>query len=316
MGQAADDQQAGGAVAGVRVPGGPAHLAPPVREVLDWSREDRIAYARADRWINHTRAVEALKALSDLMAAPRTTPAPGLLLCGRSGNGKSTILDRFRAAHPATSRVDGQTSCPVLAMEVPTDPTETRFWTALLTAAGIAHRDTDPVLRKMQQATSILAYMQVRMLVIDEFHNVLLGHARHQRQLLALIKGLSNPPLRMTTVLAGTEAAVPAIRTDDQLERRFDDFVLPRWRDDDGYRRLLRGFERLLPLAEPSGLGGDDMATALHAKSGPTIGGLSRVLKRLAVLAIEGGRERIDVGMVRAVEGFTMEEKAQRAGRL
>lgn len=316
MQQAADGQGTGGTAAGGRAPGGLAHLAPPIREVLGWPREERIAYAKADRWINHTRAVEAMKVLSDLMAAPRTTPAPGLLLCGQSGSGKSTILDRFRAAHPATSRTDGQTACPVLAMEVPTDPTETRFWTALLTAAGIAHRDTDPVLRKMQQATSVLAYLQVRMLVIDEFHNVLLGHARHQRQLLALIKGLSNPPLRMTMVLAGTEAAVLAIQTDDQLERRFDDFVLPRWKDDEGYRRLLRGFERLLPLAEPSGLGDDDVATALHAKSGPTIGGLSRMLKRLTVLAIEGGRERIDIGMVRTVEAFTKEEKAWRAKRL
>ncbi len=316
MGQAAEDQDAGGAIAVARVPGGPSHLAPPVREVLGWSREDRIAYAMTNRWINHTRAAEALKALSDLMAAPRTAPAPGLLLCGQSGSGKSTILDRFRAAHPATSRVDGQTSCPVLAMEVPTDPTETRFWTALLTAAGIAHRDTAPVLRKMQQATSILAYLQVRLLIIDEFHNVLLGQPRHQRQLLALIRSLSNPPLLIPMVLAGTEAAVRAIQTDDQLERRFDDFVLPRWTEGDGYRRLLRGFERLLPLAEPSGLDGDDMARVLHAKSGPTIGGLARVLKRLAVLAIEDGRERIDLAMVKAVEGFGKEERGMRARRL
>ena len=126
MGQAMGDQEPGGVAATGRAFGGPAHLAPAVREVLGWSREDRIAYAQSKRWINYTRAVEALKALTDLLAAPRTLPAPGLLLCGRSGNGKSTILDRFRAAHPATSRVEGQTSCPVLAMEVPTAPTETR----------------------------------------------------------------------------------------------------------------------------------------------------------------------------------------------
>ena len=47
MGQTADDQGVDGVVAMERVPGGPVHLAPPVREVLDWSREDRIAYARA-----------------------------------------------------------------------------------------------------------------------------------------------------------------------------------------------------------------------------------------------------------------------------
>lgn len=316
MPKVTDDQKADGAPVGRQAPDGPAHLAPEVRGVLGWSRDDRIAYAKAEQWINHTRAVEALRALSDLMAAPRTAPAPGLLLCGQSGNGKSTLLDRFRSAHPPTSLADGRTSCPVLAVEVPHDPTETRFWTALLTAAGVAHRDTDPVLRKMQQALSVLAYMQARLLIVDEFHNVLLGQPRHQRQLLALIRSLSNPPLRIPMVLAGTEAAVRAIQTDDQLERRFDDFVLPRWTEGDGYRRLLRGFERLLPLAEPSGLDGDDMARALHAKSGPTIGGLARVLKRLAVLAIGDGRERIDLARVRAFEGFGKEERGMRARRL
>lgn len=316
MGEVVGDQGPGGVAATGRASDGPAHLAPAVREVLGWSREDRIAYARSKRWINYTRAVEALKAMTDLLAAPRTLPAPGLLLCGQSGSGKSTILDRFRAAYPATSRVDGRTSCPVLAMEMPTDPTETRFWTALLTAAGIAHRDTDPVLRKMQQATSILAYLQVRLLIIDEFHNVLLGQPRHQRQLLALIRSLSNPPLLIPMVLAGTEAAVLAIRTDDQLERRFDDFVLPRWTVGEGHRRLLRGFERLLPLAEPSGLDGHDLEEALHAKAGPTIGGLARILRKLTVIAIEDGRERIDLGMVKAVEGFSKKERSERAQSL
>lgn len=71
MGQTADDQGVDGVVAMERVPGGPVHLAPPVREVLDWSREDRIAYARTSRASSPWRA-----SIPRYEASPMASAAP------------------------------------------------------------------------------------------------------------------------------------------------------------------------------------------------------------------------------------------------
>lgn len=271
----------------------PSHVEPQVASALSLPTEDRIAFALQDRWIGYSRAQQALQALSDLLGHPRTLRMPNLLLVGESGNGKSTIVETFRELHPLVVQPGGEPLAPVVVMGMPSEPSETRFWTELLLALKIAHRDTDPVQRKKNQAHSILTYVQCRMLVIDEIHNLLYGHARAQRHFLGVLKNLSND-LKLPIVAVGTRDAIRALHTDTQLSSRFEPFGLPRWQLDAEFLRLLASFERLMPLAEPSHLAGRELAIKLHGLSGGTIGGLSRVLKRATVEAIRARRERID----------------------
>ena len=64
----------------------------------------------------------------------------------------------------------------------------------------------------------------VRMIVIDELHNMLSAHGRQQHQLLNLLRWLGNE-LQIPLVCIGTREAYLALRTDDQLENRFEPFV-------------------------------------------------------------------------------------------
>jgi TniB protein len=68
----------------------------------------------------------------------------------------------------------------------------------------------------------------VRVLVIDELHNLLSGRADRRREFLSLLRFLGNE-LRIPLVGAGTREAYLAFRSDDQLENRFAPFPLPRW---------------------------------------------------------------------------------------
>ena len=68
----------------------------------------------------------------------------------------------------------------------------------------------------------------VRVLVIDELHNLLSGRADRRREFLSLLRFLGNE-LRIPLVGAGTREADLAFRSDDQLENRFAPFPLPRW---------------------------------------------------------------------------------------
>ncbi|MFC7694663.1 TniB family NTP-binding protein [Paeniroseomonas aquatica] len=96
------------------------------------------------------------------------------------------------------------------------------------------------------------------MLVLDELHNVLAAPTHRQRELLNLLRYLGNE-LRIPLACLGTREAYLAIRSDDQLENRFEPLLLPSWEDDPEFGRLLASFEAVLPLREPSGLGAPKM---------------------------------------------------------
>lgn len=291
------------------------HLEPSVRFAMSFSTEDRIAFAQQDRWIGYSKAQDALGALSDLLMHPRTLRMPNLLLVGESGNGKTTIMEKFRELHPVLSQPSGEPLIPVVLMGMPSEPVEARFWTELLLALKIAHRDSDPVQRKKNQAHSILTYVQCRMLVIDEIHNILYGHARQQRHFLGVLKNLSND-LKLPIVTIGTRDAIRALHTDTQLSSRFEPFGLPRWELNTEFLRLLASFERLLPLAQPSELIGRELAIKLHGMSGGTIGGLSRILKRATIQAIRDRSERITLKSLNQIDWIKLSDYGRQAQAL
>lgn len=291
------------------------HLEADVMRAVTLPLDERIEYALQDRWIGYSRAHQALQTLADLLAHPRNLRMPNLLLVGESGNGKSTIAAKFKEQHPVTVQPGGEALAPVLSMEMPSEPNETRFWTELLLALNIAHRDTDHVQRKKDQAVSVLSYVGCRMLVIDEIHNVLYGHARQQRHFLGVLKNLSND-LKLPIVAVGTRDAIRALHTDTQLSSRFEAFGLPRWKLDREFLRLLASFERLLPLSAPSDLASRDLAIKLHGMCGGTIGGLNRVLRRATVHAIRDGRERIDAKVLDQIEWVKLTDYGKQAANL
>ena len=77
-----------------------AHLAPEAHAVLDLPDEQRIAFLAEDRWIDYPRARKVLQELERLLACPRRTRMPSLLIHGESNIGKSMIIQKFLRDHP------------------------------------------------------------------------------------------------------------------------------------------------------------------------------------------------------------------------
>jgi hypothetical protein len=117
--------------------------------------------------------------------------------------------------------------------------------------------------------------------------------------LLNLLRYLGNELCIPLTCL-GTREAYLAIRTDDQLENRFEPFLLPIWEDGPEFGRLLASFETVLPLREPSGLGLPAMRAAILRRSEGTIGEVAALLAAAAETAFLSGKERIDVNSIEA----------------
>ncbi|OAV62690.1 TniB family NTP-binding protein [Enteractinococcus helveticum] len=269
-----------------------SHLHPSAHPVARLSVDERVQQIRADRWIGYPKAVEAVARLETLLGWPKKQRMPNLLLVGPTNNGKSMIIERFCRDHQPITEPDRE-HIPVVSVQMPSEPSPLRFYTAILAALGAPMRPRPRVIELEQLALSLLREVGARMLIIDELHNVLAGRNDVRREFLNLLRFLGNE-LRIPLVGVGTREAYLAVRSDDQLENRFEPFVLPLWEVNDATRSLLASFAAAFPLHQPSVIDTDDMARYLLARSEGTIGELARLLTAAAVAAVESGIEAID----------------------
>lgn len=272
----------------------PSHLSERARAALSLPDEQRIERIRRARWIGYTRAQAILAQLDDLLTYPRQPRMPNLLLYGETGNGKTFIVNRFVQRHPATDNLQGDAaSVPVLIIQAPPLPSESRLYDAMLETLYAPYNPRDHVSKKQFQVLRLLRAVNTRMVIIDELHHALVGPANQQRIVMNTLKYLGNA-LQLPLVGVGTREAIRAIQADPQLASRFRRVELTPWRMDREYRQLLASFERMLPLKQPSQLHRDPLALPLLAMSEGTIGELAAVLRAAAIAAVRSGRERID----------------------
>ena len=269
-----------------------SHLHQSAQAVARLPAQERLRHVRADRWIGYTRATEALIRLETLLAWPGKQRMPNLLLIGPTNNGKSMIIEKFRRSHPPISHAERE-EIPVLAVQMPSEPSVSRFYTALLTAIGAPLRPRQQLAELERLVLRLLREVGVQMLVIDELHNVLAGRGESRREFLNLIRFLGNE-LRIPLVGVGTREAYLAIRSDDQLENRFEPFILPSWQSGEEACSLLASFAAAFPLRRASQIAAPEMTDYLLTRSEGTIGELAHLLTDAAVAAIESGEEAIN----------------------
>lgn len=277
---------------------------------------ERINRIRSERWIGYTYAGQALMELENLFAWPSRQRMPNMLIIGPTNNGKSMIIEKFRRQHLPRMSSDGSKEIvPVVIMEMPSEPSITRFYTMLLHAMNTptASRLRVPDLEVL--ALRIMKTIEIRMLIIDELHNMLSGGPSVRREFLNLIRFLGNM-LRIPIIGVGTEDAYRAIRTDDQLENRFKPFILPRWKEDDELMLLLASFASSFPLRSTSyELHSREMARYILARTEGTIGEIAMLLMGAAIIAIESGEEAINSKTLARVEYDSPTQRRQKFER-
>ena len=267
---------------------------------------ERINRIRSERWIGYTYASQALMELENLFAWPSRQRMPNMLM----------IIEKFRRQHLPRMSSDGSKEIvPVVIMEMPSEPSITRFYTMLLHAMNTptASRLRVPDLEVL--ALRIMKTIEIRMLIIDELHNMLSGGPSVRREFLNLIRFLGNM-LRIPIIGVGTEDAYRAIRTDDQLENRFKPFILPRWKEDDELMLLLASFASSFPLRSTSyELHSREMARYILARTEGTIGEIAMLLMGAAIIAIESGEEAINSKTLARVDYDSPTQRRQKFER-
>lgn len=278
------------------------HLHESTRKLLELSNEERINRCRLKRWIPYPRARNAYGRIEELFNDPRQQRPENLLLLAPTGNGKSFVLERFREKHPSNDNPDGEAAIvPVLHAEVPEEPTLDALRVAILKRL---HAPTNPRNNRADRRAEVfevLGRVGVKVLLVDELHNLLFASALEREKTLAFFRALGNE-LRINVVAAGTQDARRILQSDAQLLNRFEVSRLPLWRDDEDFRVLLASFESLLPLRKPSLLGEDDqIAQFILSKSDGLIAEISKLLRRAATKAISTGVEAITLKGLKAL---------------
>lgn len=268
------------------------HLAPAVREVATRSAQERSLHLYRDRWVSYDVAEMALGQMLRFLDLPKSTRPACALLVGPTNNGKSSLLHRLVKSQPRTSCASG-VAAPIVFVEMPSSPTLERFYRGLLSSLDAPSPSTWIRTGALETlCLDLLSAVGVKLLVIDEFHNILAGRHPTQVEFLNLLRFLTNR-LKISIVLSGTEHAAHAIRTDAQLENRFKPIILRRWEPSDESVRLVQGLISTFPLQRPSALEKSMVSYILRRAEG-TLGEIVDLLRTTADVAIRTGEERIN----------------------
>ena len=300
------------------------HLHPTTQLEATFPDDERIHLIRASEcWVGHTRAEAVLGRLNQLFVyGPGRVRPPNALLVAPSNNGKSTLIERFRrdhAAPPDAGEGADAEVIPVVIVQMPSDPTISRFYTALLDelgAAGVRRHGRSASKTDLERfAMDVLRGVQTRVLVIDELHNLLAGARNTRLEFLNLLRYLGNT-LRIPLIGVGTRDAHLAIRTDPQLENRFEPITLPLWEADVETATLIMSFAASLPLRRPSSdLCRMSVLRDIVARTGGTIGEMMALLRAAAVTAIASGEEAITRPVLEQSGYFGPSERRARLDR-
>ncbi len=277
------------------------HLNDKAKALINASDEERIHAIRSGTWLAYSRAKEILERMEDLLAHPRITRMPNMLIVSPSFNGKTSILEHFLALHPPDLDPTGEkTICPVIFVESPSSPNVSDFYTRILDALMAVFKPTAAVQDKNSQIKRLFKQLGVKMLILDEVHHLIAGSMNRQKDFRNALKSLGNET-KVVIVVAGIEDAYNAFATDPQMSSRFVPEELPLWKADNNFGSLLVTLERRTPLKKPSNLKDPDKMLEMHTRSEGTLGDMCDLFKALAVDAIRNKTEEITLERIRSI---------------
>ena len=266
--------------------------------VTSASDDERILFARADKWINYPRAAAVLDRMTELVDWPRKSRMPSLLVVGESGIGKTQIVQRFATLHPEHFDERRQVVTePVVVVQMQSAPSGRVFYIALLHAIGAIHSPRISTANAIFLAVRLYREIGVRVIVFDEAHNMLAGTFREQRRVLTQLRWFSNE-LSVSVVCLGIDTAREALAADPQLARRFGMIQLAPWVPDADFRSLVATIVRNLPLIAPSMLD----AAALQAIIRVTRGNTARIFEMMADLTVRAIVSGVECITPKAIE--------------
>jgi len=282
------------------------------QNILSKSDEERLTYITKECWIDYPLASDILQKMEDLIQYEKgKLRVTSILLVGSSNNGKTSLLERFMSLHKnydlnLCSLTEQEnfyteyhtTGMPIVYILAPTEVTESRLYSEILSTLNVEYRERDTVAAKKKLVEFYFKQLNVETLIIDEIHNILGGSALKRNSMMDTIKNLSNS-LKIPIILSGIKDALRAISTNNQISSRFRPVYLTKWKMDKDFINLLATILSILPLKKQSNILNKNSAEIILEISEGYIGEIINLLKAAAIYAIRTGSERITIDEIK-----------------
>lgn len=270
------------------------NLLPSVREKLSLSNDDRKEFILEEKWITYPNAKEILDKLEFLYKHPKKSRMPCMLLVGGTNNGKTSIINKFLKKHPPFEEKE-VTITPILSVVAPDTGSISDFFSKILQSLCVPYRNGDKVNKKRELIDHYFKICEIKMLIVDEIHNILIGAISKQKAFMNSLKNLSTE-LQIPIVIVGTPDALHATNTDSQINNRFKPIALKKWHFDRNYLSLLASLEKIIPLKNPSYLSSNkELSEYIFDISEGYIGEIIDLITISSLYSIDNNIEKIDI---------------------
>jgi len=278
---------------------------------------DRISEVKMLRtkFVKYTAAADALAMIEDIYTQPVTHRPRCCLLLGNGNNGKTSVLDEFRTRYPGSDCLAAEAvDHPVLYVMAPPQGQLRMLYKAILKNLGVRHANSMLTSDLYDLATRMIVACGVKMIIIDEFHNILVN-GRVQKNTLNFLdefRYMLND-WGVPVVCAGTPDQVEnVIDMIDQISTRFNKrrITLPDWQASSMETKgLLKCLGDALPTSSKTNLNEGSIRRAIVNHGKGRLGNMVDVIIEAAIDAIQRD-ESITVDQLNRLNGSASLPKA------
>lgn len=215
----------------------------------------------------------------------------GVMVIDGAGGGKTTLIARALERHPVLTGPDGR---HYLEASVPSPATFKSMGGTLLERSGY------PVITANREGWSLwetlrgrLKNLGITVLWIDEAHDLFCAD---KNLILRALKALMQGDEAVIPILSGTERLHEIVRSDPQVQRRFNTLILPpvaEAADGASFQRVIGEYCRIAGLEPP--LEGDLIPRLFHGAR-YRFGRCVETIIGAIEFALEGGAPQLDIG--------------------
>jgi DNA replication protein DnaC len=261
------------------------------QEISSQSILSFLGFSLADVTLNHRRYGEAMAAIAKLHLAQQTHHhGGGLLICGPSGIGKSTILKNYSVNFP-TFAEGRQTIMPVLLVTCPSSATANGLISAMFDAMGFPIPSRTDLAEKTIKICKLMKMYKVELMLLDEFQHAYYSRTLADfRQLIDTVKNIMNET-KVASVLVGLEEIDEVISTNEQVARRHSEkiemttFKLDDEDDFREFRAILKSYQAVFVIPPEIPLYEANLARRFLVASNGNLDYLRRILEKSVEIA-------------------------------
>lgn len=257
------------------------------------SDAERIQIIKRKHFIPSPGADGLLKELEWRLSFPRRTRCPCILIEAPSGTGKTTLIERFYASHPAVAIPNSAVlSTPILVCTLSGVNDRKEFARLMRRNAGLLESGCDPA-ESIDEVCQALNAALCRFLFLDEFGDVLGAPLKEQKRIMMLVKKLANGLLCPIGAACSDEGRA-LFTSNPHLKNRFRQARLETWKDDDIFYSFWFDLVSRYPLRLPSKLFDPETRKEIIARSEGNTESIVLAASYLAEEAVRTGSETID----------------------